>query len=307
MTAPRAGAGQGAGGRFQSGFTAVVGRPNVGKSTLVNALVGVKVAIVAGTPQTTRNRIAGVVTGEDYQLVLLDLPGFQKPRDRLTERMQAAVDSTLEEVDLILLVLSAAESTGPGDRFVARAAFASGTPVIIALNKADLVAREALLPMIEAAAGLGACEEIFPISALRREGLEDLRDAMVERMPAGPMYYPPGTVSDQPERMLAGELVREQAVRLTHEELPHAIAVEVLDLQPRRGRGIVDMRAVIIVERESQKGIIIGKQGKMIREIGTRARRGIEALLGSQVFLELSVKVRKKWRDDERMLEKLGL
>lgn len=292
---------------IRSGFSAVVGRPNVGKSTLVNALVGEKVAIVSRTPQTTRHRIAGVVNGRDYQLVLLDLPGFQKPRDLLTERMQTAVNNTLKEVDLILLMLNAEEGIGAGDRFVAEAVFATDTPVIIAINKTDLVKSDRLLPMIEEASLLGKYEEIFPISAHKGWGLADLKDDMVARMPPGPRYFPPDVVSDQPEKVIAGELIREQAIRLTREEVPHAVAVEVLDMEKRRGRSIVDIRASLLVERDSQKSIIIGKQGRMIREIGTAARREIEALLGSQVFLDLSVKVRKKWREDERILGDLGL
>ena len=291
---------------FRSGFVAVVGRPNVGKSTLVNALVGRKVAIVSGTPQTTRNRIAGVVTGEDFQLVLIDLPGFQKPRDRMTERMQAAVNMSLAEVDLILLVLSAAESIGAGDRFVAEAAFAAHTPVVTVVNKVDIAA-EMVLPQLEAAAALGPAGELFPISARRGDNLAELKQALLTRMPPGPMYFPADVVTDQPERQLVAELVREQALWLTREEVPHALAVEVRRLEMRRGGRLIDIEAVILVERESQKGIIIGKGGRMIREIGERARQGIEALLGCRVFLDLRVRVRRKWRDDERMLDELGL
>jgi len=292
---------------FRSGFVAVVGRPNVGKSTLVNALVGEKVAIVSRVPQTTRHRIAGVVNGPGFQAVLLDLPGFQKPRDLLTERMQTAVNTTLREVDAILLVLNADEGLGAGDRFVAEAAFATGTPVIIALNKTDLTGPEGVLPLIGQASELGAYEEIFPISALKGWSLDELKSAIVAGLPEGPQYFPEDTVSDQPERVIAGELIREQALRLTREEVPHAIAVDVIDMQQREDRNIVDLEAVIIVERESQKGILIGKRGKMIREIGTRSRGEIEALLGSKVFMDLTVRVRKKWRQDQRILGDLGL
>lgn len=294
-------------GGFRSGFAAIVGRPNVGKSTLVNALVGQKVAIVSNTPQTTRNRIAGVVNGDDYQLVLLDLPGFQKPRDLLTERMQGIVNTTLREVDLVVLVLNAAERIGEGDRFVARAAFAAGTDVIIVLNKIDLVSRDAMLPQITAASGLGSYRELFPVSAVKGTGLEELRQAMAAGIPEGPRYYPEDMVSDQPERVLVGELVREQAFRLTRDEIPHALAVEVTEMEPREESDLIDISAVILVERESQKGIIIGRQGQMVREIGSRARREIESLLGSRVFLDLTVKVRKKWREDQRLLNELGL
>ncbi|MEW6020003.1 MAG: GTPase Era [Pseudomonadota bacterium] len=292
---------------FRSGFVAIVGRPNVGKSTLVNALVGEKVAIVSDKPQTTRHRIAGVVNGDGYQLVLLDLPGFQKPRDLLTERMQTAVNTTLREVDLILVMLSAPEGIGSGDRFVAEASFATGTPVIIAVNKTDMVEPPVLLPIIDEASRFGEYEEIFPVSALKGTGLAELKDALAARVPEGPMYFPEGTVSDQPEYLLVAELIREQALRMTHEEVPHSIAVNVLSMKKRRKQDLVDIEAVILVERDSQKGIIIGKQGKMIKQIGARARTGIEALLGSQVFLGLTVKVRKKWRQDERILGDLGL
>ena len=291
---------------FRSGFVAVVGRPNVGKSTLVNALVGQKVAIVSGTPQTTRNRIAGVVNGDGFQMVLMDLPGFQKPRDRMTERMQSTVNLTLAEVDLILLVLNAAEKIGGGDSFVAGAAFAAGTPVIVALNKID-VAGGQVLPQLEAAAALGESAELFPISAHRGDGLAELKQALADRMQPGPMYFPEDVVTDQPEQRLVAELIREQAVRMTREEVPHALAVEVRRLEPRQRGGLIDVEAVILVEYDSQKGIIIGKGGKMIREIGQRARGGIEALLGCHVFLDLKVKVKRRWRDDERMLDELGL
>lgn len=293
--------------QFHSGFVAVVGRPNVGKSTMVNALVGEKVAIVSRTPQTTRHRIAGVINDPGCQVVLLDLPGFQKPRDRLTERMQTAVNTTLKEVDLVLLVLNAAEKIGAGDRFVAEAAFSVDTPVIIALNKTDLVGPAELLPQIEAASGLGGYEEIFPVSARKGTGLAELKSAIAGRLPEGPQYYPSDAVSDQPERVLAAEIIREKAIYLTREEVPHAVAVDVVSMEKRGKKNIVDIEAVLIVERDSQKGILIGKRGAMIREIGTRARGEIEALLGSQVFLDLTVRVKQKWRDDERVLGDLGL
>lgn len=295
------------GDTFRSGFVAIIGRPNVGKSTLVNALVGEKVAIVSRVPQTTRHRIAGVLNGSGWQVVLLDLPGFQKPRDLLTERMQTAVNTTLREVDLILLMLNAAEGVGAGDRFVAEAAFGMGTPVIIAVNKTDLVGPDQLLPMIEQAGELGDYQEIFPISARKGWSLGELKDAILARMAEGPQYFPEDAVSDQPERVVAGELIREQALRLTREEIPHAVAVNVTHMEQREKGDLVDIEAMIIVERESQKGILIGKKGKMIKDIGSGARGEIESLLGSQVFLSLTVRVKKKWRQNERMLGDLGL
>ncbi len=292
---------------FRSAFVAVVGRPNVGKSTLVNALVGRKVAITSPTPQTTRHRIAGIVNRPGLQLVLLDLPGFQRPLDLLTRRMQRAVDETLGEVDQIWLMLNAAERIGPGDRYVAARSFAAGTPVIIVLNKVDLVPRPKLLPQMEQAASLGDFHELFPVSALEGEGLSGLLEAAAALAEPGPRYFPEDAASDQPERVLAAELVREQVLRLTREEVPHSVAVYVESMEPRRGGELLVVRAVIIVERQSQKGIIVGRKGSMIKEIGSRARREMELLLGSKVFLDLTVKVRRKWREDARRLDELGL
>lgn len=292
---------------FRSGFVALVGRPNTGKSTLVNALVGEKVSITSPTPQTTRNRIAGIVNADGCQVVLLDLPGSQKPLDLLTEHMQAAVETTLAEVDLILLLLDASSETGPGDRYVARGAFSAGTPVMIVVNKVDLVTPAELLPRIDEAAALGDFQELFPVSALDGEGLDQLFAAIDATMPEGPRYFPEDMVTDQPEAVLVSELVREQVIRMTREEVPHAVAVEVLSMETREDSGLVHIEAAIFVEQKSQKGIIVGKQGRMIKQIGTQARREIQALLGSRVYLEMMVKVRKKWRNDERRLGELGL
>ncbi|RJQ45543.1 MAG: GTPase Era [Gaiellales bacterium] len=294
-------------GESRSGFVAVLGRPNVGKSTLVNTLVGEKVAIVSDRPQTTRNRIAGVMNLPGCQAVLLDLPGFQRPLDRMTEKMQAAVNETLGEVDMTLVVLNAVEPVGPGDRFVAAAAFAAGNPVFVVVNKTDIATDAQLLAQLEEAAGLGPAEEFFPVSAATGDGVGELRQAIASRLPEGPAYFPPDVVSDQPERVLVGELIREQAIRLMREEVPHALAVRVLEMEPREGGGVIDVEAVLVTETKSQKGIVIGHRGKIIREIGTRARREIEALLGSRVFLDLRVQVRKKWRQDDRMLDELGI
>jgi GTPase len=285
----------------KSGFVAVAGRPNVGKSTLVNALAGGKVAIVSDKPQTTRRRIAAVVNGDGYQLVLTDLPGFQRPRDALTERMQRTVDASLEDVDAHLLVLAADESIGPGDRFVAERLFSSGRPVVIALNKVDRLRPERIAEQIQVAASLGDFHALHPISAVRGEGLEPLRDDLVALLPAGPRYFGEGESTDLPLEARVAELVREQALELTREEVPHAIGVEVEELDESR------VHAVLFVETESQKGILIGKGGSMIRAIGAGARPEIERLLGGKVYLELQVKVRPHWRRDENVLERFGI
>jgi GTP-binding protein Era len=285
----------------KSGFVAVAGRPNVGKSTLVNALAGGKVAIVSDKPQTTRRRIAAVVNGDGYQLVLTDLPGFQRPRDALTERMQRTVDASLEEVDAHVLVLAADERIGAGDRIVAGRVFASGRPVVIALNKVDRLKPAQIAEQIQTASELGDFHSLHPVSAKRAEGLGALRDDLVGLLPEGPLYFGEAEETDLPLEARIAELVREQALALTREEIPHAIGVEVDELEEGR------VHATVFVETESQKGILIGKSGSMIRAIGSGARPEIERLLGAHVFLELQVKVRPHWRRDENALERFGI
>ena len=290
---------------FRSGFVAVLGRPNVGKSTLVNRLVGRKVSIVSDHPQTTRRRISGVVTGEHYQLVLLDLPGFQRPFDSLTRRMQATVDATLAEVDAALFMLNAAEAPGGGDRYIARAVASAGTPYVAVLNKADAVTRSVLTARREAAEELLDGGEVKPISALRGDGLTDVVEALVAAMPEGPVYFPEGEVSDQPLELLVAELIREQALRVTREEVPHAVAVQVESIAERPGDSLIEIEAYLIVEHESQKAILIGKGGSVVKRIGSGARGEIETVLGARVFLSLRVKVRKHWRRDDRYVDHL--
>jgi GTP-binding protein Era len=286
---------------FQSGFIAVAGRPNVGKSTLVNSLAGGKVAIVSDKPQTTRRRISAIVNGGDYQLVLVDLPGFQKPRDRLTERMQRTVDSALEDVDAFLLVLAADERLGGGDRFVAERVFSRNEPVVIALNKVDRLRPADIAARIEESAELGDFHSLHPVSAKIGDGVEALKRDLVGLLPEGPRYFEEGTLTDLPLEEQIAELVREQALAATREELPHAISVEVEELGEDR------VRALVYVETESQKGIVVGKGGRVVKEIGTKARPQIERLVGRKIFLELQVKVRPHWRRDERVLERLGI
>jgi GTPase len=280
---------------------AVAGRPNVGKSTLVNALCGGKVAIVSDKPQTTRRRILGVVNGKDYQLVLADLPGFQRPRDALTERMQRTVDSAFEDVEAVLFVLSARERIGAGDRFIAGRVFGLGVPVVIALNKVDRLKPGHIASQMQAAARLGDFHALHPVSAKTGDGVGALRDELVALLPEGPLYFPEGERTDLPLELQLAEVVREKALELTREEVPHAVSVEVEEV----GDDLV--RASLFVETESQKQILVGRAGSMIKEIGVRARPEVEALLGRHVFLELRVKVRPRWRRDEAMLERLGI
>ena len=286
---------------MKSGFVAVAGRPNVGKSTLVNALCGGKVAIVSPVPHTTRRRIFGIANDADYQLVLVDLPGFQRPFDPLTERMQKTVDSSFEDIDEVLFVLSARERIGAGDNFIAKRVFALGIPVFIALNKVDRLKPGHIASQMQTAAKLGDFHALHPVSAVTGDGIEDLRSDLVQLLPEGPAYFARDSRTDlAPEQQIA-ELIREKALQLTKEEVPHAVTAEVEEVTDKV------VRAVVIVETDSQKQILVGKRGAMVREIGVRARPEIEHLLGRHIFLELKVKVRPKWRRDAATLERLGL
>jgi GTPase len=286
---------------MKSGFIAVAGRPNVGKSTLVNALCGGKVAIVSDKPQTTRRRIFGIANGEDWQLILADLPGFQRPLDALTERMQRTVDAAFEDVEAVLFVLSARERIGAGDRFIASRVFALGVPVVIAVNKVDRLKAGHIAQQMTAAARLGNFHALHPVSAKTGDGVAELREELVALLPEGPLYFPPEQRSDLSVEHQIAELIREKALWLTRDEVPHALSAEVEEIEEKA------LRASILVETESQKLILVGKGGSMVKEIGTRARPEIEALLGHPVFLELRVKVRPRWRRDETTLERLGL
>jgi GTP-binding protein Era len=286
---------------MRSGFVAVAGRPNVGKSTLVNALCGGKVAIVSDKPQTTRRRIFGIETADDHQLVLADLPGFQRPRDPLTEHMQRTVDSSFEDLDAVLLVLSARERIGAGDRFVAKRVFALGAPVVIALNKVDRLKPGHIATQMTTGARLGDFHALHPVSAKTGDGVAALHEELVGLLPEGPLYFPEEQRTDLSVGVQAAELIREKALALTRDEVPHAITVEVERIED------TSIHADLLVETESQKQILIGRGGSMIREIGTRARPEIEQLLGRHVFLELRVKVKPRWRRDESLLERLGI
>jgi GTP-binding protein Era len=286
---------------MKSGFVAVAGRPNVGKSTLVNALCGGKVAIVSDKPQTTRRRIFGIANADGYQLVLADLPGFQRPRDPLTEHMQRTVDASFEDVDAVLFVVDARERIGAGDRFIAKRVFGLGVPVVIAVNKVDRLKPGHIASQMQTAAVLGQFHALHPVSAKTGDGVAGLREELVGLLPEGPLYFPPEQRTDLSTEAQIAELVREQALRLTKEEVPHAVSVEVEEIEDKV------VRASIFVETESQKQILVGKGGSMVRQIGTRARPEIEQILGRKVYLDLQVKVRPKWRRDEAMLERLGI
>jgi GTPase len=290
----------------RAGFVALAGRPNVGKSTFVNTALGEKVAIVSDRPQTTRRAIRGVHTSGDCQIVLVDLPGVQRPRDALTARMARRVRQELEEADAALLVLAANQGVGPGDRFIAGTLAGAHVPITIAVNKIDRMSKAALLSMLAQATELEPQAEVFPICARSGSGVGELLDHLATLMPPGPFMFAPDARSDQPQELLLAELIREAIVRRTFQELPHAVEV-VLDEVEYPREGLVRVRALIWAESDSQKGILIGAHGAMIKAIGTAARRELERVLDSQVHLELSVRVRRDWRGDEAMLDRLGI
>jgi GTP-binding protein Era len=294
----------------RAGFVGLAGRPNVGKSTLVNALVGARVAITSVRPQTTRRAIRGVVTdpGAGWQVVLVDLPGVQRPRDVLTERMQRRVERELADSDVALVVLNGEEGIGPGDRFISRALLGAGTSVsvICAVNKCDRLGPPATVEVLSAAAELEGVEEVFPVSARTGAGLEPMLAQLAELMPEGPFLYPPEAQTDQPTEVLLAELIREQVVNRTREEVPHSVEVAVQEVS-RREDGLFVVRAEVWAESESQKAILIGSGGSKVREIGTAARRELELELGGRVHLDLTVRVRRRWRRDEGLLDRLGI
>ena len=289
----------------RSGFVSLAGRPNVGKSTLLNRVVGEKVAIVSNRPQTTRRAIRGVATTADAQVVLVDLPGVQRPRDALTERMQRRVEAELGESDAALFVISGEEGVGPGDRWIAGVLSASDVPVVLAVNKVDRLDRPRTVQVLSDAAELDVAEEIFPISARTGRGVAELRAHLAGLMPEGDFLFPPDERSDQPLDVMLAELVREQVLKRTFQEVPHAVEVVVDELEDRGELTVV--RALVWVEAESQKGILIGAGGRMIKSVGTAARRELERELGTRVHLDLSVRVRRGWRADEALLDRLGI
>jgi GTP-binding protein Era len=292
---------------IRSGFVALAGRPNVGKSTLLNQIVGEKVAIVSNRPQTTRRAIRGIATGDDHQLVIVDLPGVQRPRDPLTERMQRRMERELADSDAALFVLNGQQGVGPGDRFIAAAIRNAGVPAVIAVNKIDVLSREQTVAALEQAAELDLGDaEIYPVSALRRNGVDDLVRELAAHMPEGDYMYPPEDHTDLSDEVRIAELIREQILMRTREELPHAVECEIEEIE-ERDDGLLLIVARMWAETDSQKGILVGARGQMVRAIGTAARSEIEKLTGRRVHLDLSVRVRRGWRADEGLLDRLGI
>lgn len=291
--------------KFKSGFVGIVGRPNVGKSTLMNQVIGQKIAIMSDKPQTTRNKIHGVYTTEKLQIVFLDTPGIHKRQSKLGDLMNQTALNTLGEVEAVCFLVDASEGMGGGDRYIVEQLKNVRTPIILVLNKIDRIEPEALLPLIEGYRKLYDFAEIIPVSAKNGNNVSTLLEQLEKYLPEGPQYYPADQITDHPEQFVCSELIREKILKLTREEVPHSIAVTIEDMQVR-DNGTVHISAVIFVERSSQKGIIIGKQGALLKEIGQLARHDIQNLLGSKIFLELWVKVKKDWRNQDRVLRDLG-
>jgi GTPase len=291
---------------YKSGFISIIGRPNVGKSTFLNRVIGQKIAIMSDKPQTTRNKVQGVLTQNDAQMIFIDTPGIHKPKHKLGDFMMKVAINTLKEVDLILFMVNVEEGIGRGDEFIIEKLKTVKTPVFLVLNKIDQVHPDELLPLIGKYKERFDFQEIVPISALQGNNVETLLTQIKEILPEGPQYYPADQVTDHPERFIISELIREKALHLTREEVPHSIAVVIDSIKKMEESETIHVMATIVVERDSQKGIVIGKQGKMLKEIGQRARQDIEHLLGSKVFLELWVKVQKDWRNKLSQLRDYG-
>ncbi len=291
---------------FKSGFVSIIGRPNVGKSTLLNSILGEKVSIVSDKPQTTRNRILGIRTLPGTQVIFIDTPGIHKPKHKLNEYMVKIALHTLDEVDIVLFMTEAGESIGGGDRYIIERLQDVRKPVFLLINKIDLVQKSSLLPLIEAYSRLYHFAEIFPVSALHGDNMSGLSEAIVRRLPEGPQYFPEDAVTDQPMRFIAAELVREKIFQLTYEEIPYSVAVGIEEFREEKEKNVVFIRAVIFVDKDSQKGIIIGKGGKMLKRVGQLAREELEAIMGIKVFIELWVKVKSGWRGDDMILRMLG-
>jgi GTPase len=291
---------------YKSGFVSIIGRPNVGKSTFLNRVIGQKIAIMSDKPQTTRNKIQGVYTTNDSQIVFIDTPGIHKPKHKLGDFMMKVAQNTLKEVDVVLFMINAEEGYGRGDEFIIEKLQHTKTPVFLIINKIDQIHPDQLLPLIDQYRAYYPFKEIIPISALQGNNVDTLLEQIESYLPAGPQYYPADQVTDHPERFIISELIREKVLHLTREEIPHSVAVVIDAIERRDNNQSIYVSATVIVERDSQKGIVIGKQGKMLKEVGQRARVDIEALLGTKVFLELWVKVQKDWRNKMTQLRDFG-
>lgn len=291
---------------MHSGFVSLIGRPNVGKSTLMNCLIGEKVAIISNKPQTTRNKITSILTKDDFQCIFIDTPGIHKPRHKLGEFMVKQTDTTLNEVDAILMLIEPTERVLESDRYVMERLKKTKTPVILVINKIDTVEKEVLLKVMDIYSQEFSFKEIVPISAIKGQNTDTLMKVIRKYLPVGPMYFPADMVTDQPERQIASEIIREKALHLLQDEIPHGIAVEITSMKKRGDRDLVDVQATIYCEKDSHKGIIIGKNGSMLKNIGTRARMDIERLLGSPINLQLWIKVKKDWRDSDFLLKNFG-
>ncbi len=292
--------------KFHSGFVALIGRPNVGKSTLMNCLIGEKIAITSHKPQTTRNKITSILTKEDFQCVFLDTPGIHKPKHKLGEFMVRSAENTFNEVDLVLMLIEPTEKVMEMDQYVIDRLENVKTPVVLVINKIDTIERERLLEIIETYRKLYSFIEVVPISAMKGSNTDELMQVIKKYLPEGPQYFPGDMITDQPERQLASEIIREKALYLLQDEIPHGIAVEIMSMKKRQDQNMVDVEATIYCEKDSHKGMIIGKQGTMLKKIGSQARRDMERLLGSPIYLQLWVKVKKDWRDSDFLLKNFG-
>lgn len=291
---------------YKSGFISIIGRPNVGKSTFLNRVIGQKIAIMSDKPQTTRNKVQGVFTTDDAQMIFIDTPGIHKPKHKLGDFMMKIAQNTLKEVDVILFMINVEEGLGKGDHFIIEKLKGVKTPVFLILNKIDQIHPDALLPMIQQYNDLFPFAATVPISALEGNNVDNLLQLLKDHLPEGPQFYPADQITDHPERFIVSELIREKVLHLTREEIPHSIAVVIDKMERKQEKDLIDVIATIIVERDSQKGIVIGKQGSMLKEVGKRSRVDIENLLGSKVYLELWVKVQKDWRNRSSTLRDFG-
>lgn len=292
--------------KFQSGFVSLVGRPNVGKSTLMNHFIGEKIAIISNKPQTTRNKITSILTRQNFQCIFIDTPGIHKPKHKLGEYMVKSAENALNEIDIILMLIEPTEKVLEKDKYVIEYLKNVKTPVILVINKIDTIEKQKLLQIIDNYRSLYHFTEVVPISAIKGQNTEELLKVIQKYLPEGPQYFPEDMVTDQPERQIVSEIIREKMLHLLQDEIPHGIAVEIMSMKKRADKDLVDIQATIYCEKESHKGIVIGKQGSMLKKIGSRSRTDVERLLGSPIYLQLWVKVKKDWRDSDFLLKNFG-